>query len=254
MALKFEKLSTDAVEEFIKTASPGKKIYDGDGLHLFMLRSGHATWRVKYRIYGSERSYSIGVYPTIGIQEARLELWRVKGLVSRNINPVADRKARRIAGRIEKVAFFPQENFDTYTRQGGHAVEHKRHGYPVIKLDAHQSKELADWFYGRSLYPKHPELNVLLRPLRAYTEEWNSRSKLCRTCNHEFCQSSKVRVQQHWCSIRCRDAYIRISEKEKPGTYKFHALIKQFMSSRKNFGTLGRWRGERESRHKRDDQ
>ena len=56
---------------------------------------------------------------------------------------------------------------------------HKRHGYPVIELDAHQSKELADWFYGRSLsgYRKHPELNFLLRPLRAYTEEWNSRSK-----------------------------------------------------------------------------
>ena len=123
---------------------------------------------------------------------------------------------------------------------------HKRHGYPVIELDAHQSKELADWFYGRSLsgYRKHPELNFLLRHLRAYTEEWNSRSKLCRTCKHEFCQSSKVRVEQHWCSIRCRDAYIRISKKEEPGTYKFLALIKQFISSRQNFGTLGKWREE----------
>lgn len=99
---KHRKLTTNAVEEFIKTARPGKKIYDGDGLHLFMLKSRNATWRVKYRIFGSERSYSIGVYPKIGIEEARLELWRVKRLVSRGIDPVAERRARRISGRPDR--------------------------------------------------------------------------------------------------------------------------------------------------------
>jgi len=100
---KNENLTVEAVDDFTKKAKPGEKIYDGGGLHLFMLTSGNATWRVRYRIYGSERSFSIGVYPHIGIKKARAETCRVKRLVRRNINPVDDRRKKRIASRAEEV-------------------------------------------------------------------------------------------------------------------------------------------------------
>ena len=46
------KLSELAIKAFAKKATPGTKLADGGGLHLFITPAGFATWRVKYRAAG----------------------------------------------------------------------------------------------------------------------------------------------------------------------------------------------------------
>ena len=58
----------------IRNAKPREKPYKvGDTLGLFLLvqPSGGKLWRVKYRIDGKEKKLAIGIYPQVGLAEAR---------------------------------------------------------------------------------------------------------------------------------------------------------------------------------------
>jgi hypothetical protein len=47
------------------------KLYDEDGLYLFISPAGGKYWRVKYRWQGAEKTLSVGSYPEITLKEAR---------------------------------------------------------------------------------------------------------------------------------------------------------------------------------------
>ena len=58
----------------IKNATANGKDYklsDSGGLHLFVSKSGHRSWRLKYRFGGKERRLMIGSYPDVSLKEAR---------------------------------------------------------------------------------------------------------------------------------------------------------------------------------------
>ncbi|MGQ0657195.1 MAG: Arm DNA-binding domain-containing protein [Chromatiales bacterium] len=65
------KLTDKAAKAFAAKAERGKKLADGGGLHLFITPAGGATWRVKYRIEGKEKIYSVGPYPLVNLAAAR---------------------------------------------------------------------------------------------------------------------------------------------------------------------------------------
>lgn len=91
------KLSDKAVKAFATKAELGKKLADGGGLYLFITPAGGATWRVKYRIEGKEKTYSIGTYPQVTLAAARVELGVVKGLLQEGKDPVINRQVNRAA-------------------------------------------------------------------------------------------------------------------------------------------------------------
>lgn len=91
------KLSDKAVKAFATEAEPGKKLADGGGLHLFITPAGSATWRIKYRIEGKERLFSIGPYPHVSLAAARVELGEVKALLLEGKDPVSNRQVNRAA-------------------------------------------------------------------------------------------------------------------------------------------------------------
>jgi integrase len=91
------KLSDKAVKAFVAKGARGKKLADGGGLHLFITPAGGATWRVKYRMEGKERIFSIGPYPLVGLAAARVELGAVKGLLRDRKDPVTERRLNRAA-------------------------------------------------------------------------------------------------------------------------------------------------------------
>ena len=47
------------------------KLFDSGGLHLFVSKSGHRSWRLKYRFGGKERRLMIGSYPDVSLKDAR---------------------------------------------------------------------------------------------------------------------------------------------------------------------------------------
>lgn len=89
------KLTDKAVKAFVAKAERGKKLPDGGGLHLFITPAGGATWRIKYRIDGKEKIYSIGAYPAVPLAAARVELTEVKALLRENKDPVTQRRINR---------------------------------------------------------------------------------------------------------------------------------------------------------------
>jgi hypothetical protein len=62
------------VETIQPAAEPRESIFklsDGGGLQLWVLPDGPKRCRVAYRFAGSEKTLAIGVYPAIGLREAR---------------------------------------------------------------------------------------------------------------------------------------------------------------------------------------
>ncbi|MCW2284947.1 integrase [Rhodoblastus acidophilus] len=57
-----------------KNAKPGPKVVklsDGGGLQLWVTPDGAKRWRLAYRIAGKQKALAIGVYPSVGLKEAR---------------------------------------------------------------------------------------------------------------------------------------------------------------------------------------
>lgn len=58
----------------IRTAKPKERPYklaDAGGLYLEVAPSGGKWWRLKFRHGGKEKRLSLGVYPAVGLKEAR---------------------------------------------------------------------------------------------------------------------------------------------------------------------------------------
>ena len=91
------KLSDKAVKAFVAAAEPGKKLADGGGLYLFIPAAGNPNWRIKYRIEGKEKVFSVGTYPLVSLSEARITLAEVKAMIREGKDPVDARRVKRAA-------------------------------------------------------------------------------------------------------------------------------------------------------------
>ncbi|MDY6955591.1 MAG: Arm DNA-binding domain-containing protein [Pseudomonadota bacterium] len=58
-----------------KTSDKPRKLYDRDGLYLFVTPTGGKLWRGKYRVNGREKTLSLGTYPKLSLAEAR-NMWQ----------------------------------------------------------------------------------------------------------------------------------------------------------------------------------
>jgi hypothetical protein len=77
-----------------KPASKPQKLFDGNGLFLFVAPSGAKSWRVKYRIQDREKLLTLGTYPQRSLKEARETCMEAKKQISGGIDPSAEKKVR----------------------------------------------------------------------------------------------------------------------------------------------------------------
>lgn len=92
-ARALRKLTDMQVKQFIATAMPGQKKFDGGGLYITITKGGNAAWRYDYRIGGkSGKPYSIGMYPEITLEAARAEHHEARALVKEGKDPVTARR------------------------------------------------------------------------------------------------------------------------------------------------------------------
>lgn len=75
--------------------SKSYKVSDERGLYLEVTPSGSKLWRFKYRIDGKEKLLSLGIYPDIGLKEARASRDELRKQVANGINPSDLRKAKK---------------------------------------------------------------------------------------------------------------------------------------------------------------
>jgi integrase len=73
------------------------KLSDGGGLQLWVTGDGAKRWRLAYRYAGGQKVLAIGVYPDVGLKEARTARQDAKRLLSEGIDPSSAKKRAKAA-------------------------------------------------------------------------------------------------------------------------------------------------------------
>jgi len=68
------------------------KLSDGGGLQLWVTASGSKLWTVAYRFNGKQLKLSLGLYPTVGLKDARAQREAAKRLLASGIDPGQQKK------------------------------------------------------------------------------------------------------------------------------------------------------------------
>ena len=81
------------------------RLADGGGLYLEVRPNGARYWRLAYRFAGKQKTYGIGVYPTVTLKDARKRRDDAKRQLENDIDPCAKRRADRQAERSDHDLF-----------------------------------------------------------------------------------------------------------------------------------------------------
>lgn len=88
---------TDVSVRNTKPTGKTIKLFDERGLYLEVSPSGGKWWRLKYRFDGKEKRLSLGVYPDVGLKDARERRDAARKLLADGVDPSENRKAQRAA-------------------------------------------------------------------------------------------------------------------------------------------------------------
>ncbi len=116
MALK-ELLTDLAYKNATAEGTKIRKLHDGQGLYLWIYEDGRKYWRLRYKIHNKEKSLSLGVYPVVGLKQARqlAQAERVK-LIS-NIDPSIDRQINKQKAKESAANSFEAVAREWYAKQ-----------------------------------------------------------------------------------------------------------------------------------------
>jgi integrase len=88
----------------VRTAKPDENAYglaDTGGLYLLVTPSGGKLWRWNYRYDGKQKTMSFGKYPDVSLADARDAHQEARKALANGDDPMAQRKAERIAANIQ---------------------------------------------------------------------------------------------------------------------------------------------------------
>ncbi|MGF6730659.1 integrase [Paraburkholderia youngii] len=146
----------------VRNAKPGnkqQKLFDERGLFLLVTPAGGKWWRLKYRFGGKEKSLSMGVYPDVGLKDARERRDAARKLLANGVDPGIERKVQK-AAVIERAA----NSFEIVAREwyAKHAPGWAPgHGEKVIRR---LERDVFPWIGARPIADvKAPELLTVLR-------------------------------------------------------------------------------------------
>jgi integrase len=90
---------TDTAIGNAKARDKPNKLFDGGGLFLLVTSAGNKGWRLKYRYGGKEKLLSLGVYPEVGLKDARKRRDDMRQQLAAGIDPGQARKSMKAAQR-----------------------------------------------------------------------------------------------------------------------------------------------------------
>jgi integrase len=86
--------------ESAKPESKPYKLNAGEGLFLEVMPNGSKRWRLRYQFAGKEQMLSFGLFPTVGLQEAREARDTARKQLAQGINPSDKRKDEKAAAKV----------------------------------------------------------------------------------------------------------------------------------------------------------
>jgi integrase len=87
---------TDRQIKTATTAEKPYKLYDTKGLFLFVQRNGSKYWRLKYRYLKKEKLLAIGVYPEVGLKEARGKTDEARKQLAAGLDPSGEKQLSKL--------------------------------------------------------------------------------------------------------------------------------------------------------------
>ena len=135
--------SNKLTEAAIKKAKPKSKSYklsDGEGMYLEVMSSGAKYWRLKYRFGGKEKRLALGVYPRVGLAEAREKRRIAKEYLGTGVDPSELKKQNKHSEQIAA-----SNTFDAIAKE---FIEKRK-----IEGAADSTLSKLNWILGRKLCP-----------------------------------------------------------------------------------------------------
>ena len=130
----------------------GDKHSDGGGLYLHVTAAGK-YWRMNYRLYGKQKTLSLGVYPSISLAQARRGRDEAKKLIAQSIDPSM---AKQEAKQAEKLA--AANTYETVARE-----------FHKLKAESWSASHAAKWLRMNEMY-MFPEMGSMpIASIRAKT-------------------------------------------------------------------------------------
>ena len=130
----------------------GDKHSDGGRLYLHVTAAGK-YWRMNYRLYGKQKTLSLGVYPSISLAQARRGRDEAKKLIAQSIDPSM---AKQEAKQAEKLA--AANTYETVARE-----------FHKLKAESWSASHAAKWLRMNEMY-MFPEMGSMpIASIRAKT-------------------------------------------------------------------------------------
>ncbi|NOQ76823.1 MAG: DUF4102 domain-containing protein [Methylococcaceae bacterium] len=85
-------IKSDLTIKAIKPEDKPYRLNDGKGLFVLINPNGSKYWRLNYSLHSKRHLISLGVYPDIGLKEARSKAMDCQKMIREGINPSQVRK------------------------------------------------------------------------------------------------------------------------------------------------------------------
>lgn len=154
---------TDTAVRNRKPGAKPAKLFDERGLFLLVTPAGGKWWRLRYKFDGKEKLLSLGVYPDVGLKDARTRRDDARKLLADGIDPGEHRKASK-ATKVERTAnSFEVVAREWYGKYAPNWAEH--HGDRILRRF---ERDIFPWIGGRPIAEiKAPELLAVVRRIES---------------------------------------------------------------------------------------
>lgn len=156
------------------------KLFDSEGLYLEVMPSGPKYWRQKYRLHGTEKRISHGLYPDVTLSEAREKRAQVKKHLKDGFDPVLLRLEQHQVAVLEQNETFEKVGLEWYQKQIGQWTD--RYAQSVkFRLEKYAYSEIGSYPITKI---KPPVMLACLQKIEKTSPETTRRIKAL--CSHIF--------------------------------------------------------------------
>ncbi len=173
---------TDTKLKAIKDTGKAQRHSDGEGLYLYVSKSGGKLWRMDYtNAEGKRKVLSLGKYPAVSLKKAREKRFEAAQLIADGIDPTTQRKALKAALRTDFA-----NSFEVVAREWHENNKHtwtKKHQETVID----RLKNNIFPFLGKTDVKKitPPEMLTVLRKIES-REAYETTHRVLGICSQVF--------------------------------------------------------------------
>jgi integrase len=134
-------LLTDRAVRNAKAADKPYRLFDGDGLALWVSPIGAKSWQLRYRLDGKDQTATLGKYPKIPLAEAREDADKKRKLAAAGEQLTTAKRVQRLHKKIER-----GNTFDTMATHWAEREARRQKWTPhyVVEVDRSIRRHLSD--------------------------------------------------------------------------------------------------------------